>query len=410
MDGLALFTQAKAILPSLLGIVVTGYGTIAAAVRAVKEGLFDYITKPFLVDDVLTALQRALEFTRLLGENRALKEQLDQHDRADRFIGRSDAMRRLFDVIDRVADSESTVLILGESGTGKEWVAKTIHRRGPRAERPLVTVNCGALPETLLESELFGHERGAFTGAHAARAGRFELAHGGTLFLDEVGDMSPALQVKLLRVLQQQTFERVGGVKTIHVDVRVIAATNKNLEHAVNQGAFREDLYYRLNVIPMVVPPLRERSEDIPLLVDHFLSVGNARKRKQVSGVSPDAMRVLTTYRWPGNVRELENLIERLVILKGEGMITLEDLPETLTRPGRLAVKASFVFPHDGVDFNRLVESFEDDLIQHALQAAGGVKNRAAQLLRLNRTTLVEKMKKRQLSESSDRDDRREAL
>jgi transcriptional regulator with PAS, ATPase and Fis domain len=236
------------------------------------------------------------------------------------------------------------------------------------------------------------------------------LAHGGTLFLDEVGDMSPALQVKLLRVLQQQTFERVGGVKTIHVDVRVIAATNKNLEHAVSQGAFREDLYYRLNVIPMVVPPLRERSEDIPLLVDHFLSVGNARKRKQVSGVSPDAMRVLTTYRWPGNVRELENLIERLVILKGEGMITLEDLPETLTRPGRLAVKPSFVFPHDGVDFNRLVESFEDDLIQHALQAAGGVKNRAAQLLRLNRTTLVEKMKKRQLSESSDRDDRREAL
>jgi DNA-binding NtrC family response regulator len=410
MDGLALFTQAKAILPSLLGIVVTGYGTIDSAVRAVKEGLFDYITKPFLVDDVLTALQRALEFTRLLGENRALKEQLDQHDRADRFIGRSDAMRRLFDVIDRVADSESTVLILGESGTGKEWVAKTIHRRGPRAELALVTVNCGALPETLLESELFGHERGAFTGAHAARAGRFELAHGGTLFLDEVGDMSPALQVKLLRVLQQQTFERVGGVKTIHVDVRVIAATNKNLEHAVSQGVFREDLYYRLNVIPMVVPPLRERSEDIPLLVDHFLSVGNARKRKQVSGVSPDAMRVFTTYRWPGNVRELENLIERLVILKGEGMITLEDLPETLTRPGRLAVKPSFVFPHDGVDFNRLVESFEDDLIQHALQAAGGVKNRAAQLLRLNRTTLVEKMKKRQLSASSDRDDRREAL
>jgi transcriptional regulator with PAS, ATPase and Fis domain len=286
------------------------------------------------------------------------------------------------------------VLILGESGTGKELVARTIHFNGPRAEKPLVPVNCGAIPETLLESELFGHERGAFTGANSTRIGRFELAQGGTIFLDEIGEMSHSLQVKLLRVLQQRSFERVGGMKTVHVDVRVIAATNRDLDEAVKDGRFREDLYYRLNVIPIVVPALRERTDDIPLLVSHFLSEFNERMHTNVQGVSDEAMRVLCAYSWPGNVRELENLIERLVILKRDGTITPDDLPDKMLRRDPYTPLPSVVFPSEGVDFNRLVEAFEDDLIRRALKAAGGVKNRAAQLLRLNRTTLVEKMKK----------------
>ncbi|MEW6683092.1 MAG: sigma-54 dependent transcriptional regulator [Nitrospirota bacterium] len=394
MDGVTLFHHAKAVLPALMGIVVTAHGTIDSAVRAMKEGIFDYITKPFLVDEIVASLQRALEFRRLVAENKALKRQLKTKYHYERFLGQSAAIQRVFSLIDRVAETDSTVLILGDSGTGKELVARTIHFNGPRAEKPLVSVNCGALPETLLESELFGHERGAFTGANSTRIGRFELAHGGTIFLDEIGEMSPSLQVKLLRVLQQRSFERVGGMKTIHVDVRVIAATNRDLEEAIRDGRFREDLYYRLNVIPIVVPALRERPDDIPLLVNHFLAVFNEEKRKDVQGVSEEAMRVLCAYSWPGNVRELENLIERVVILKGEGTITPDDLPEKMLRRDPDATLPSVVFPSEGVDFNRLVEAFEDDLIQRALKAAGGVKNRAAQLLRLNRTTLVEKMKK----------------
>jgi DNA-binding NtrC family response regulator len=393
MDGVTLFRQARAILPNLLGIVVTGHGTIDSAVRALREGLFDYITKPFLVDEIVAALQRALEFRRLTDENKSLKQQLQTKYRYDRFLGHSEAMTRVFSLIERVAETDSTVLILGESGTGKEVVARTIHFNGPRAEKPLVPVNCGAIPDTLLESELFGHERGAFTGAHAARIGRFELANGGTIFLDEIGDMSQTLQVKLLRVLQERCFERVGGTKTIQVDVRVLAATNRDLEEAVREGRFREDLYYRLNVIPIVIPPLRDRIDDIPLLFDHFLETCNAQKRKAVTGISPDAMRRLVNYSWPGNVRELENLVERLVILKGQGTITLEDLPDKVVR-GDTPMMPVVAFPVDGVDLNRLLDAFEEDLIQRALKAAGGVKNRAAQLLRLNRTTLVEKMKK----------------
>lgn len=394
MDGVTLFDHAKTLLPSLLGIVVTGHGTIDSAVRAVRGGLFDYITKPFLVDDVLVALQRATNFTRLLRENRTLKQQLHQRCGYDHFLGQSEAMRRVFGLIERVADSESTILILGESGTGKELVARTIHGQSSRREQSLIAVNCGALPDMLLESELFGHERGAFTGATTTRVGRFELAQGGTIFLDEIGDMPPALQVKLLRVLQQRSFERVGGMKTIHVDVRVIAATNQDLEQSVRDGRFREDLYYRLNVIPIAVPPLREHREDIPLLTEYFLAAFNQQKRKQVQAISPEAMGVLMAHQWPGNIRELENLIERLVILKGEGTILPADLPDTLFRSPISVLKPAMVFPQDGVDFNRLVEAFEEDLIARALKAAGGVKNRAAQLLRLNRTTLVEKMKK----------------
>jgi DNA-binding NtrC family response regulator len=394
MDGVTLFHEAKTILPGLMGIVVTGHGTIDSAVRAMKEGIFDYVTKPFLVDEVVASLQRAVAFRRLLVENRSLKRQLQTRYQFDRFLGQSEAIQRVFSLIARVAETDSTVLILGESGTGKELVARTIHFNGPRADKALIAVNCGAIPETLLESELFGHERGAFTGATGTRIGRFELAHGGTIFLDEIGEMSPSLQVKLLRVLQERSFERVGGTKTLRVDVRVIAATNRDLDEAVRDGRFREDLYYRLNVIPLVVPALRERPDDIPLLAAHFLSVFNEQKHKNVLGVSDEAMRALCAYSWPGNVRELENLIERLVILKGEGAIALDDLPEKMLRRGPDITLPPGVFPSGGVDFNRLVEAFENDLIQRALKAAGGVKNRAAQLLRLNRTTLVEKMKK----------------
>jgi DNA-binding NtrC family response regulator len=394
MDGVTLFHHAKALLPALTGIVVTGHGTIDSAVRAMKEGVFDYITKPFLVDEIVASLQRALEFRRLVVENSSLKRQLKTRYHYDRFLGQSEAIQRVFSLIDRIAETASTVLILGESGTGKELVARTIHFNGPRAEKPLVPVNCGAIPETLLESELFGHERGAFTGANSTRIGRFELAQGGTIFLDEIGEMSHSLQVKLLRVLQQRSFERVGGMKTVHVDVRVIAATNRDLDEAVKDGRFREDLYYRLNVIPIVVPALRERTDDIPLLVSHFLSEFNERMHTNVQGVSDEAMRVLCAYSWPGNVRELENLIERLVILKRDGTITPDDLPDKMLRRDPYTPLPSVVFPSEGVDFNRLVEAFEDDLIRRALKAAGGVKNRAAQLLRLNRTTLVEKMKK----------------
>jgi DNA-binding NtrC family response regulator len=393
MDGVTLFRHARAIRPNLIGIVVTGHGTIDSAVRALREGLFDYITKPFLVDEVVAALQRALEFRRLRDENKSLKQQLQTKYHYDRFLGHSEPMTRVFSLIERVAETDSTVLILGESGTGKELVARTIHFNGPRAEKPLVPVNCGAIPDTLLESELFGHERGAFTGAHATRIGRFELADGGTIFLDEIGDMTQALQVKLLRVLQERCFERVGGAKPIQVDVRVLAATNRDLETAVREGRFREDLYYRLNVIPIVVPPLRDRTDDIPLLFEHFLDTCNAQKRKAVTGIAPDAMRRLVNYPWPGNVRELENLVERLVILKGQGTITLEDLPDKVVR-GDSPMMPVVTFPADGVDLNRLLDAFEEDLIQRALKAAGGVKNRAAQLLRLNRTTLIEKMKK----------------
>ncbi len=394
IDGLTLFRQAKAARPALIGIVVTAHGTIDSAVRAMKEGIFDYVTKPFLMDEIEASLRRALEFRRLVVENTSLKRQLQTQHHSDRFLGRSEPMQRVFSLIERVADTDSTVLILGESGTGKELVARTIHLRGPRAEKPLVAVNCGAIPETLLESELFGHERGAFTGASSTRIGRFERAHEGTLFLDEIGEMSPSLQVKLLRVLQQRCFERVGGTKTLQVDVRVIAATNRDLDQAVLDGRFREDLYYRLNVIPIAVPPLRERADDIPHLVDHFLKSINEQKQKAVQGVSPEAMRLFSAYAWPGNVRELENLIERLVILKGEGVIGPEDLPDKMARQDSYHPLLPGVFPADGVDFNRLVDAFERDLIQRALKAAGGVKNRAAQLLQLNRTTLVEKLKK----------------
>ena len=395
-SGLDLIQEIKRVSPRCVFIVMTGYGTIEMAVRAMKVGAFDFITKPYEVERVLVAVKNGFECRRLLTENESLRKAVRQQYGLDNLVGSSPVLQELHRLISKVADTDSTVLILGESGTGKELVARALHHLNLTRTGPFVPVNCGAIPENLLESELFGHEKGAFTGAVGSRPGRFELANRGTLFLDEVGELSPALQVKLLRVLQERSFERVGGNKTIHVDVRVIAATNRDLEQAVEERRFREDLFYRLNVIPIIVPPLRARLEDIPVLTQHFLDRMNPAKGTSVTGVAAEAMGKMTQYRWPGNIRELENLIERLVVLKKSGLVTLEDLPERL-----LASKESpqrdqdILFPPGGIDLPGVLEDFENQLIVKALDLSNGVKSHAAQLLGLNRTTLVEKMKKK---------------
>ena len=398
MSGIDVIKNLKGIDPELQCIVITGYATVSTAVDAMKAGAYDYLMKPFNGSEVLMLLKRVMELQDLQAENSQLKRNLHNRYGYENLIGGSEGIQKVCSLIEKVAETDSTILILGESGTGKELVARTIHYNSPRKNKPLIPINCGAIPETLLESELFGHEKGAFTGASATRIGRFELADGGTIFLDEIGDMSPTLQVKLLRVLQQREFERVGGVRTIKVDVRIIAATNIDLEHAVNEGKFREDLYYRLNVIPVVVPPLRERIDDIPLLMDHFLNHFNKFKKRDIKGFSPAAMEILMSYPWPGNIRELENLVERLVILKGEGTICPDDLPDKFvshkfSKEGALHI----TLPATGVNLKDVVEEFENNLILQALQKAQGVKNKAAQLLSLNRTTLVEKLKKKKL-------------
>jgi transcriptional regulator with GAF, ATPase, and Fis domain len=303
-------------------------------------------------------------------------------------------MNRVFKIIEKVADSDSTVLILGESGTGKELVARAIHYHSRRRDKPLIPVNCGAIPEELLESELFGHEKGAFTNAIRTRIGRFEMANNGTIFLDEVAEMSPHLQVKLLRVLQEQEFERVGGTKTIKCDVRILAATNKDLDDLVQDGSFREDLYYRLKVIPVSMPPLRDRRSDIPLLVHHFMEVmSKARKQKQ-KNVSKDVMKALVNYDWPGNVRELENIIERMVILAEGDQLTLDDLPGKIAKKKAESPSDQGFTLEEGVSLSTAVNTYERQLIINALEKADWVKNRAAKLLKMNRTTLVEKIKK----------------
>ncbi len=318
-------------------------------------------------------------------------------------IGESDSIREVFTLVEKVADSESTVLITGESGTGKELIARAIHQASSRKDEAFVAINCGAIPTELLESELFGHIKGAFTGAIQNRVGRFELADGGTLFLDEIGDLAPSLQVKILRALQEKAFEPVGSTKTLHVDVRLIAATNVNLEKAVEENKFREDLYYRLNVIPLQIPSLRERKTDIPILLRHFVEKFAKTRKKKLTGFSSDAMDYLVQYQWPGNIRELENLVERMSILKGEGSVEVLDLPTKY----RAEVKNENSFdlmdlPESGLDFNSAVDAYENALILRALEKTGWNRNQAALLLKLNRTTLVEKIKKKGLKPSND--------
>jgi transcriptional regulator with GAF, ATPase, and Fis domain len=343
-------------------------------------------------------VDQAIEVGRLKTENRILQSQLQSKYRFENIVGNSAALRGVLDIVAKVADADSTVLITGESGTGKELIARAIHFNSRRAERMFVTVNCGAIPEHLLESELFGHVRGAFTNAISHREGRFALANDGTIFLDEIGDMSPNLQVKLLRVLQDSTFEPVGSSKSTTVNVRVIAATNQNLEEAIQERRFREDLFFRLNVIPIEVPPLRERPDDILLLAHHFLEIASQNQNGRVEDISQEALELLCAHSWPGNVRELENLMERLVILGGGGEIQASDLPPPFRQPSASRLSAPRI-PPAGLSFRSTVDDFEANLILQALEQTQWNKNRAAQLLGLNRTTLLEKIKKKGLDQ-----------
>jgi two-component system, NtrC family, response regulator PilR len=397
LDGMELLKYLRREQPACPCIIITGFGSITNAVTAMRQGAYDYFTKPVDATELRLVVARALEHRRLKWENLHLKKQLQRRFGFANMVGNSDSMSRVFDLIRKVADSDSNVLILGESGTGKELIAHAIHYNSPRAEGPLIPVNCAAIPEELLESELFGHERGAFTHAVRTRIGRFEQANGGTIFLDEISEMSPGLQVKILRVLQNHSFERIGGIKTIRVDIRVIAATNRNLEELVSQNKFRDDLFYRLNVIPIRVPPLRERVSDIPLLLQHFLHLFSNTKKKPLKRLSPAVLDLLCQYPWPGNVRELENLMERLVILTEGEVIEVPDLPEKFQRLVLPLREKPEDFPERGIYFNDAVQSFERNLILKALRQSNWVKSQAAQLLHLNRTTLLEKMKKQNI-------------
>jgi DNA-binding NtrC family response regulator len=386
--------------PDIIAIVITGFGTVKDAVEVIRRGAWDFVSKPFQIDELLHVLDAALEQRRLKSENAYLRAQLDARYRFEGIVGKSRAMARLFQLLETVAATASTILISGETGTGKEVVARAIHQSSPRSMHRFVALNCSAIPETLLEAELFGHVRGAFTGAVGNRQGRLEQAHKGTLFLDEVGTMSQALQMKLLRVLQEREFERVGDSHTIKVDVRVIAATNSDLGKLVADGQFREDLFYRLNVIPVELPPLRDRKEDIPLLVQHFLEKFNAesdppRPLAAMLTVSQEAMRRLMSYPWPGNVRQLENAIERATAFTvGRSQIDANDLPPELQHAEQPALSSTVSLPEDGMDLDRFVASIERDLIQRSLERTGGNKGQAAKLLNLKRTTLVEKIKR----------------
>jgi len=403
INGLELIRQIRDIEPELPCIVMTGYNTPENSIEALQAGAFWYLEKPFegeTLGVVRRLVQQAIEHGRLKIENRLLHRQLRNRHKFDSIIGKSDAIARVLAVIEKVADTESTVLITGESGTGKELVARALHYNSRRSERTLVTVNCGAIPEELLESELFGHVKGAFTNAVRQREGRFALAHRGTIFLDEIGDMSPNLQVKILRVLQERSFEPVGSSKTTKVDVRIIAATHQDLPQLIDQRRFREDLYYRLNVLPIEVPSLRERIDDLPLLMHHFLDLARQERGSRVEAVAEDAMQRMMDYHWPGNVRELENLTERLTLLVSEREIGVEDLPSHIRAEPASQPWAPRV-PSTGLNFSEAVGRFEADLIEQALEHTHWNKNRAAQLLELNRTTLIEKIKKRGISRDS---------
>jgi DNA-binding NtrC family response regulator len=400
INGIELVQKMNQLASRPVTVVMTGYGSVEMAVNAIKAGAFDFLSKPFSVDVLSATVASALRVKSLQDENTELKKTVKGQFSIGKFVSSSQVMKEVFQLIECVADTDSTVLILGESGTGKELIAQTIHSNSNRRRGNLVPVNCGAIPEALLESELFGHERGAFTGAVASRVGRFELASGGTIFLDEIGDLSPPLQVKLLRVLQERTFERVGGTRTYKSDARVVAATNQDLESLVAAKQFREDLFYRLNVVPVLVPPLRQRVEDIPLLLQHFISMFNDRRKAELTGVSDQAMALLCEYPWPGNVREIGNIIERIAILKRRGLIEPEDLPEKIRRlPSDHLPSMPAAIPVGGLDLSRAVEEFENRLILEALERTNWVKSKAARLLQINRTTLIEKLKKKSLAE-----------
>jgi DNA-binding NtrC family response regulator len=396
LDGLEVLRLAKRINPEVLVIVLTAYATIETAVEAVKEGAFDYIPKPFSGEQLHVSVERAFEQKRLLEENRKLKEQLAQVYSFENIIGKSLSMLNVFELIKKVARSEANILVIGESGTGKELVARSIHANSGRGGKAFIPVDCASLPETLLESELFGHERGAFTGAHMMRPGLFEFAHGGTIFLDEVGDLSPNLQAKLLRVLQERQVRRVGGNRFIDVDVRVISATNRDLANVVARGEFREDLYYRLNVISIPLPPLRERRGDIPLIAHHYLKKYSASCGKAIQGFAPRALELLENYAWPGNVRELQNVVERAVVLAMGEFITPADLPEPIKTGPPVGEPPSFDLPLKRAKEEQ-VHAFERQYLRELLKRYGGNISRAAKAAGVDRKTIHRLLRKHDL-------------
>ena len=391
LDGLQTLREIRRLYPDISVVMITAYGTVETAVASMKEGALDYLTKPIDLEELLLIFQKVMERSNLIRENRDLRAQLQERFTFDNIVYGSPKMEEVMGLVARAAPSQATILIRGESGTGKELVANAIHYASPRSLKPLMKVSCSALPETLLESELFGHEKGAFTGAAQRRIGRFEEANSGTIFLDEIGDLSPTIQVKLLRILQDKEFQRLGSNLTLKTDVRMIAATHRYLEEAMKRGEFREDLYYRLNVISIFLPPLRDRKEDIPLLIDYFLKKYSKENKKSISDISKEARALLLRYPFPGNVRELENLIERAVVLCREEMITTSDLPFHLREEKS---EREWGFPKKGKSLPESLEDVERNLMMKALHQHHGTQTKAAESLGISERVLRYKMRK----------------
>ena len=392
MDGLTLLRKAKEAGSGAAFVMMTAFASIEAAVEAMKLGAENYLVKPLDVNAVLVFLEKALEKRRLIQEAATLRDRVRERYRLEGMVGDAPELRAVYDVVRQAAPTKATVLVLGESGTGKELIAQALHELSPRKDGPFVKVSCAALSETLLESELFGHERGSFTGAIGRKEGRFELANNGTLFLDEIGEIAPTVQVKLLRALQTREFERVGGTQSLKVDVRLVAATNRDLGAEVKAGRFREDLFYRLNVVAVTLPPLRRRKGDIPALAAHFIEKYGKTYGKEIQGLAPGTLNALLSHDWPGNVRELENAIERAVVLCSGGTVGIELLPETVLQPDRTELPVRL--PENGSAYKDLVEEYERRLVRTALRRTGGVQKRAAELLKMKPTTLHEIIKR----------------
>lgn len=407
MTGIELLKHVRETYPDIVFMMITAFGTTETAVEAMKMGAYDYLTKPFKIDEVRINIQNALRASNLEVENRVLKKELVKEYSFQNLVGNSDAMHSIYDMVKRVSIAPTNVLITGESGTGKEVVAKAIHYNGPLKEKPFITINCGAIPEQLMESEMFGHKKGSFTGAIADKTGLFEVADGGTLFLDEVGELPVQIQVKLLRALQERQIRRVGATEDIKVDVRIIAATNRDLEKMVKDGTFRQDLFYRLNVINIRTPSLRDRKDDIPLLANHFLKKYNERLNKNIGGISVEAMEMLKKYDYPGNVRELENIIERTVALEGGATILPESLPPFVNTPSgrKMASSNEIEIGDEGVDLDKIIGQIEKELIIKAIHHAGGVKKRASKLLNITFRSMRYRVEKYGLGSPDDLDE-----
>ncbi len=404
VTGIELLKKVRDQYPDLLFMMITAFGTTDTAVEAMKLGAYDYITKPFKIDEVRLNIQNALRSQNLEFENRNLKKELKKEYSFQNLVGNSDAMHRIYDLIKRVAQAPTNVMVTGESGTGKEMIAKAIHFNGPLKDKPFVTVNCGAIPESLMESEMFGHKKGSFTGAVADKQGLFEVADGGTLFLDEVGELPLTIQVKLLRAIQERVIRRVGGTDDTKIEVRIIAATNRNLEEMVAAGTFRQDLYYRLNVIGITSPSLRDRAEDIEILAHHFLKKYNERMGKGINSISDEALTMLKKYTYPGNVRELENIIERTVALEGGATVLPESLPPFVNTPSgrKMASSHEIEISDDGIDLDRVMGQIEKELLVKAIHAAGGVKKKAAKLLNITFRSMRYRVEKYNLGSIGD--------